>query len=983
MVKQTDNTQKLNLFFAVLSLFTILTLIFSLNFEYGFKANEIGQDSNYGVLENVKVIKLGSPVKSNSSIVLKEIKETTPLKTEKVEVIQKTSKIDAREVKQKTSALLANSNEIYISSCQKLNQAGKTYYLNKSLSGSEVTANCIEITAPGVVFDCQGNSIKNSNLGSAIIYSKANDVSIKNCEVQAKLAPQASGAGTGILISASNNKIENNIVRNTFWGINVYGSNNLIQANTLEGNGKGIHLELNNNIVKENLVKNNKALQGWGLGVWRGQGNQFVNNKVYGNNYGIVLYEAANTVISCGSITGNSLKDAYLYSNNNKNITYFGTTLNKVYVAKGAEFIQTAGSCENLECTWEGDECVEKEAAGIVNINSCRTLDQAGTTYVLQNDVTTTGTCFTITADNIVLDGNGFTIDGDDSGQDYGVYVSGRNNITIKNFKNIKDFGDTSNFGAGIWLRFVSNSVINNVSVSSSYMGIKFYSSSNNILNEISANSNYYGIHFSSSLDNTLSYVSANSNNYGIYLYSSLGNALSSVSANSNYYSGIFYYSSSNNKIIDSNIFNPDGTDVYLSASLNNIFLNTFYNVSSESVQVGSSLIRKWYYTAYVNDSEGNSLENVNIQGYDSNENLQFNLTTKSNGLTDKTEIIEYINNGGVKTYYSPYEVYAISSLYPSVAQTWDLTLQKSGKQEFTLGNEEAAGIVNINSCRTLDQAGTTYVLQNDVTTTGTCFTITADNITLDCGNWNNSITYGNVDSTSFFYGISSNSDNTIIKNCNLIKGDAAKNDQMRFGIQLLNSDNSRIENTKANNNYRGIYLLSSSNTLLKDVIASSNQVDGIVIDFGSNNDLFNVTTDSNLGGSGIIISYGSFHELKNVKSSYNAYNGVFIKDNSNSNILDTLFVSSNGYDGIILSSSSKNKLMNIDAPLNQYGIDLLNSYNNTISSSKLCSNSLYDLHCYMGSKANSGTGNTFGNGKVTACEDNQWPLYPRDYSYC
>lgn len=44
------------------------------------------------------------------------------------------------------------------------------------------------------------------------------------------------------------------------------------------------------------------------------------------------------------------------------------------------------------------------------NLTSCGTLSTADTTYVLQNNVTANGTCFTVTANNVVLDLNGYTV---------------------------------------------------------------------------------------------------------------------------------------------------------------------------------------------------------------------------------------------------------------------------------------------------------------------------------------------------------------------------------------------------------------------------------------------------------------------------------------------------------------------------------------------------------------------------------------------
>jgi len=60
--------------------------------------------------------------------------------------------------------------------------------------------------------------------------------------------------------------------------------------------------------------------------------------------------------------------------------------------------------------------------------------------YVLGNNISTTGTCFTLTGDNITIDLNGFTINGDDSGSDFGITDGGaRQNIVIRN-GTIRDF---------------------------------------------------------------------------------------------------------------------------------------------------------------------------------------------------------------------------------------------------------------------------------------------------------------------------------------------------------------------------------------------------------------------------------------------------------------------------------------------------------------------------------------------------------------
>ncbi|MDI6738715.1 MAG: hypothetical protein QME12_09490, partial [Nanoarchaeota archaeon] len=55
---------------------------------------------------------------------------------------------------------------------------------------------------------------------------------------------------------------------------------------------------------------------------------------------------------------------------------------------------------------------------------NCSTLSSAGTYYILNNNVSTTGTCFTIAANNITLNCQGHTITGEGGSSDYGVSAS-------------------------------------------------------------------------------------------------------------------------------------------------------------------------------------------------------------------------------------------------------------------------------------------------------------------------------------------------------------------------------------------------------------------------------------------------------------------------------------------------------------------------------------------------------------------------------
>ncbi len=228
---------------------------------------------------------------------------------------------------------------IFISSPQILDQPYTNYYLTRDLLGEEVIPKCIWIQAEGIVFDGQGYSIINPYLEDIIVFCEADNIVIRNCNLTASSALSSSnnGRGQGIYSTGNNCLIEGNTVSDTFWGIHVIGEGTVIRNNLLERNAKGIHLGGNNHLVRDNLARYNNRYQGWGMGVWRGKYNQFINNEIHGNRYGIVLYEADHTHLEDDQYYSNSVRDIYLYGNT-QDVNAYGITYSTIYISSGAEF---------------------------------------------------------------------------------------------------------------------------------------------------------------------------------------------------------------------------------------------------------------------------------------------------------------------------------------------------------------------------------------------------------------------------------------------------------------------------------------------------------------------------------------------------------------------------------------------------------------------------------------------------------------------
>jgi hypothetical protein len=123
------------------------------------------------------------------------------------------------------------------------------------------------------------------------------------------------------------------------------------------------------------------------------------------------------------------------------------------------------------------------------NVNQSITLNQS---------LTVNGTCFTVNVSNVVIDGNGSFITGNNTNS-YGINVTGFNNVTIRNFAGIR------NFTTGIYAGNANFTMVNNNTVIaaniSSGNGIYLYGAnySNITRNNISTSgTNGYGILFSS-----------------------------------------------------------------------------------------------------------------------------------------------------------------------------------------------------------------------------------------------------------------------------------------------------------------------------------------------------------------------------------------------------------------------------------------------------------------------------------------------------
>ena len=215
-------------------------------------------------------------------------------------------------------------------------------------------------------------------------------------------------------------------------------------------------------------------------------------------------------------------------------------------------------------------------------------------TYKLTDYIQSSSHGIVIERDNIILDGDGFGVQGNETYESKGIVISGRTNITIKNLY-----------------------------ISKFYYGVYFYKSSNNtIIESWIIGNRWYGIYLEDSNNNSVFRNNIMSNNYGVYL--SLSSSYNNISGNiieSNFYGVLLQPNSNYNTIYGNDLTkNMCGIDVRSShnfISENKIVANTYDGIHLSDFakynSILSNLIIRNNYGIYAYGSSHNVISSNNI----------------------------------------------------------------------------------------------------------------------------------------------------------------------------------------------------------------------------------------------------------------------------------------------------------------------------------------------------------------------------------
>jgi len=514
---------------------------------------------------------------------------------------------------------------------------------NMTLDGAGYTVQGIGTTSFGIVCESSNNvTIRNTNINNLargiVLYSSSNNSISGNNITNNEM-------GICFSESSNNNISENSITANSAYGIYLGdSSNNSISGNNITNNGEGVGLNSYscNNTISGNNITNN------GMGIdaeISSNYNSVVGNNITNNSYeGIYLCLSSSNSILVNNIANNDLGiELYNSSNNSMFHNYFINNTRQIYdqswekpfpasinfwddgYPSGGNYWSDYNSTDlhngQFQNETGGDGIGDSPYIidvnnqdnyplmhpwvpyenGTVYIRDDGSVDPSGAPilrkgdlYTLTDNVTSNADGIVIERNNMILDGEGYTVQG--LGWPYlGIYMSGRTNVTIMNVKvkafyygislsgssnssivrnNMAENGycillsASSNYnsivannvtdnGLGIWLAFSSDNNVEGNNIANSQIGVEVYPSSNH--NSIFANNianNNWGILLSQSSNNSISRNNiANSSEHGIIVSQSSNYHIYENNITNNYH-GISIDHSSNQYIYHNNFVN-------------------------------------------------------------------------------------------------------------------------------------------------------------------------------------------------------------------------------------------------------------------------------------------------------------------------------------------------------------------------------------------------------------------------------------------
>ncbi|MEM2345446.1 MAG: NosD domain-containing protein [Archaeoglobaceae archaeon] len=387
-----------------------------------------------------------------------------------------------------------------VSECMDITQSGN-YRLNQSIFGPQMFSGrdyCVGIFADDVVLDGNGYTLTGDSFGAGINIT-GNNVVVKNFG-------GISYYTLGIHVSNSQNFeiVNSTINQNNFHGIVVtFSTQGTIRNSRISGHDwYGVYLD---NTTSTRIYNNSINGNYWGLGLYTSSSNFIYLNNFMGNSEHVSSENSSNFWNSTEvfySYQG-EIRKGYL---GNYWSGYTGTDSNGDGVGDTAYQID-AENADDFPLIAQKNNC---EVFEPIVITSCTEITSSGY-YVLGNDISGQHKCLNISANNVVVYGNGHSIKKSDGYT--GVYIKA-NKVTIIDL-------NVSDYYSGIELEDASNVTIMNCEIYNNTHGIMLRNSLNNDISNNTLRGDYYGLQLSLSSNNKIEKNLISNSKVGVELYRS------------------------------------------------------------------------------------------------------------------------------------------------------------------------------------------------------------------------------------------------------------------------------------------------------------------------------------------------------------------------------------------------------------------------------------------------------------------------------
>jgi len=445
------------------------------------------------------------------------------------------------------------------------------------------------------------------------------------------------------------------------------------------------------------------------------------------------------------------------------------------------------------------------QSSNQLSISSCTILNAPGAVYTLTQDIinSTASNCMDITSNNITLDCQGHTIDGNDVA-DFGVSIlrnsSEITNVTVKNCK-VTDWDSAAVQSEGSNNGISQNNFINLTISSNPFYGLRVWDSHSNIFENITIDGSKVSMfmiaNYKSNCDNrlinvygaenklvlyyneTINIQDYNNNFSDIVLCGADNSTLSNIISSGNRTKGIIitatnnvslsnitvenitsirFYQSNNISLISSDISSSENGIVSTFSNDNDIMGNVFqdndqgisFGVFSQDWAISNNLLNNTLNIEFGASTTNNwNTSNQSVVNIIGGSYLGGNYWAYPNG-TGYSQVCDDINSDGFCD--DPYDV------ENNVPCTSGVNCSNNTDYLPLTGFNDTTNIID---CANLTQASTEYTLQNNVTANGTCFVVNSNDITLDLNGYT-------IIGNGTGYGVYIDSSGSTIKNGNI-----------------------------------------------------------------------------------------------------------------------------------------------------------------------------------------------------------------------